>query len=302
MRGFLSLTVLLGVVQMSAMAMAADGGVARLATETHMVSALMTYNVTLVPAQGSPFVSGSGTLTERATHSCKGWASEQRLYVRFMPPQQGVAPVQPVFLRSGSNSFESADGLTYAFEDKANLGGQMVVSHKGVAQLTAAGQAGKVTYADPASQTLELPAGTVFPSAFSSGLLTAAGDGQRRFSAVVFDGSMDPDKALLNMQAQIGTPRAAVFKSQGAQPVYQVTPDFNPALAWSVKVSGMQPASGAGQNADGVQQPVVQQTFSLLTNGRAETSVMDFGNFRLQLDLVKYEEFPDSGGCASAPQ
>lgn len=261
---------------------AAEQG-ARLSTETQMLPAISTYSVTLLSGGSTPFTSASGTFTEKSILTCDGWKIEQRLHVGFVqPPAADRRPILPVFLRSGSNMFESADGLTYQFEDRASMGGQTLPGHKGVARLTAPGQGGTVTYAEPAGRTLALPAGTLFPNAFAKAVLETAGSGHTIIKAIVFDGSMDVDKALLNMQAAIDDPREATFKPRVAPQSFQPVPEFSANLAWPVNVAAVPFGASASQ-------PAIQQTYSLLTNGRPETIVLDFSEFQLRLDLTKLE-------------
>ncbi len=257
----------------------------RLRVDTSLHPSKVTYRVSLLSGTAQQqFASAEGSFTDKSVLSCEGWNVEQRLFVKFLPPSKpGVATI-PVYLRTGANNFESRDGLTYRFEDKTSMAGQVINSHKGSATLTGVGQAGTAVYTEPAGVTIELPAGTIFPVTYAQQLINAAGEGQPRYSARVFDGSMSAELGLIRMVTDISAPRAAVFKDPEAnKPTPGLENEFTTELAW-----GMRTSMFKGNDAN----PLFKQGFSMLPNGRSETMMMNFGQFSLRFDLVKYEEIP----------
>jgi len=247
--------------------------------ETTLLPAISTYNVELVEGSTQQFVSGQGTFTDKSVLGCDGWNVEQRLSVSFMPPiRPGVPVATPVLLRSGSNTFEARNGLHYRFEDKTSLSGQATGSHKGEAILTEVGGTGTATYVEPAGRVVQLPAGTVFPSAFAFNVVRAAGQGERSYAATVFDGSLGAEAGPLKLRAVIGLPQVAKFgQSTEAAAGQQGTN-----LAWRVRI-GVRGTEG--QQA----RPLFEQGLSLMPNGRAEAMLMDYGEFKLRFTLAKFE-------------
>lgn len=255
----------------------------RLQVPTAVVPNKATYDVFLDDGKGA-FASARGTFTDVSQMSCTGWNVEQRLYVQFTPPAAfNGAPSVPVYLRLGANTFESADGLKYSFEDRMSMRNQILVSHKGEAVLKGPGQAGTATFTLPETRTMAIPAGTIFPFAYVRNLTAAAGQGTARYEAQVFDGSMALEYGIVKMQSVISNPMASRFKPAGQQVDQQ---DFNATLSWPVRINLM----GAG--ADGQVKRIAQQGYTLMPNGRAEDMIMDFGQFSLRFVLSKIEELP----------
>jgi len=264
----------------------------RLQVPTAIIPNKATYDVFLEDGKGM-FVNARGTFTDVSKASCAGWNVEQRLYVQFVPPPaRNGAPTVPVYLRLGANTFESADGLKYTFEDMMSMRNQVLVSHKGEAVLSGVGQAGKATFTKPQATTVDIPAGTIFPFAYVRNLTTAAGRGTARYEAQVFDGSMALEYGVVKMQSFISNPMASRFKPQDQQGGNQragapsLDRDFNATLSWPVRVNLM------GKGADGQAKRIAQQGYTLMPNGRAEDMIMDFGQFSLKFVLTKIEELP----------
>lgn len=262
-----------------------DTGRGFLTVEASLRPAISTYRVTLVPGTNDKFVSAEGSFTDKSAFACDGWRSEQRLFVQFTPPTRPGVNTPPVFLRTGANIFEARNGLVYRFEDKSSMGGQILSSHKGEAILTTVGGRGTATFTDPPGKSIDLPAGTVFPINYASELVKRAGTGQTRYEATMFDGTMSAEAGVLRVITNIAKPRAAAFRSQQTS-TYPDESNFNTQLAW--------PARTAIYKADEAQgtRPLFEQHASLLANGRAETLIMDFTQFKLRMELVKYEELP----------
>lgn len=260
---------------------AANAANGRISSEVSLEPAIATYSVSLF-APTEAYATAEGVFTDKATRACDGWHVEQRLMVKLVPVSKDVRPVVADFLRSGSNAYESQDGLTYSFEDKSTMRGEVISSHKGVATLTAVGQAGTAIYQDPANQQVALPAGTIFPTSFSEQLVHAAGNTDLKYGASVFDGSMGIENGALRMEAIIGDPRGSVFRLSQPGRSASREREYNTLLAWPVKVSISSLTATDGK-------PLTENLLSLLPNGRAETMIMDFGQFKLRFDLAKYE-------------
>jgi hypothetical protein len=82
-------------------------------------------------------------------------------------------------------TWESADGRTLRFRVRNTQSGDGTETHNGTAKLTANG--GRVTLTSH-EKSFALPAGTIFPSAFSQAMLTAAVRGQNLPNRIVFQG------------------------------------------------------------------------------------------------------------------
>src|SRR5262245_30464233 len=105
---------------------------------------------------------------------CGGWTISQRMRFKVYAEEGEVIDNDISF-----SSWEAQDGLSYRFTLRTVRNGDVVEQLRGRATLDGRGKPGKVEFSEPEGETLDLPAGTIFPTEHSIQLLKSAmaGDG-----------------------------------------------------------------------------------------------------------------------------
>lgn len=144
-----------------------------------------TYRMTLDQVRDATGPSAaSGTMDYRWGETCDGWTIEQRYKLLLSYPKSANLLTDFTY-----STWESKDGLRYRFHTRETLNGRVDTEIRGMAQLDGAGETGTVTFTQPKSRTVALPAGTLFPSALNILLMERAADGESSISREVFEGS-----------------------------------------------------------------------------------------------------------------
>src|SRR5260221_2838276 len=118
------------------------------------------YSMTLGSSKNdSGVASASGTMAYQWGETCDGWTVEQRYRLKM-----GYAEQQDVEIASNFVTWESKDGLHYRFNQKETRNGTGSDEIHGEAQFDA-GKGGTADFTKPEPKKIDLPAGTLFPSA-----------------------------------------------------------------------------------------------------------------------------------------
>jgi hypothetical protein len=123
--------------------------------------------------------SWEGTTHYRLSRDCQKWISETQVVYHFTV--NGAASE----IKVQSKSYEALDGHRLEFESILVVNGQTKSHTKGRATLK--GKTGVAAYQLPASETVELPAGTMFPVASRREAMAFAATGKKRWKQLVFD-------------------------------------------------------------------------------------------------------------------
>jgi hypothetical protein len=235
-----------------------------------------TYLLTLGRSQsGSDVVTVEGVMSYEFADACEGWTTTQKARLRMLLEdgrQQEVG--------WNLSSWESKDGRRYRFFIR-NLDGDTVTSEiKGEASLAEPGKAGTATFAEPRAKTLDLPAGTLFPTGHSLALLHHIAAGDVTFLATVFDGSDDKGpveiSAVLGGQARPSPDIAKLSPLLAAGPVYRLGLAF-------FQIGG----NGAT--------PDQEQSLGLYGDGVIDRLTLDYGSFTVDAVLKKLEPLAAPG-------
>ncbi len=232
------------------------------------------YDLALVSISGSNSVSGaSGKMVLNWTDVCDGWATELDLRVRLFAPEGEE-------LRFGTaiSSWESKDGRVLRFQVKDRSTYFAPVNMRGRAVLDLSG-AGTADFVEPKAMTIDLPKGTLFPTAHSIAVLKAAEAGEASFIAPIFDGSEEGAEALMEASAAILGP-------------YQEAQSHLPALS-GVPYYKINLAFYLASNRDLM--PEHEVTLRLYTNGVVDRQLFDYGDFVLAADISELTLHPDPG-------
>ncbi len=216
-----------------------------------------------------------GTMEFKWADSCDGWTVDQRSVMTFL-----YNTGDEVDLGWNLVSWESKDGLRYRFYVRKFQNGEMYEELRGDARLDGAGKTGIAKYTLPSPKQVDLPAGTLFPTAHSLALLEAAAAGSPFLWANVFDGS---DEAGL-----FGVGAVIVEREEPAKPAADRPALLSAGPSWHVSLAFF---SAVGQGAV----PEHEQRLRLHANGVVEDLVLDYGDFSVGATLKRVEKLPPSG-------
>lgn len=185
------------------------------------------YRMTLGPGSHAVDVaSAEGLMVYRAAHECGGWTVENRTVIRYSQASGQTVEDKWVFA-----SWESDDGRAYRFRVLHETDDE-TSRIAGTARLEGEGPNGVASYSLPEETTLELPAGTLFPTDHLGRLLAAAKAGEKIFNRVVFDGTTRENPYLVNVVITPRPPSAEPSLAQAAgapaAPVYWTRGAFFP--------------------------------------------------------------------------
>jgi len=229
-----------------------------------------SYKLSLASSRnGSTIAAVSGRMTFAWNDACDGWTTEQRFQMRFLYSAGEESEVSTSYA-----TWEAKDGATYRFNVRKLVNGQVDEELKGDARLKG-DQGGQVRYEKPKELTLELPPGTMFPSAHTERLISLAGEGQSFFVRPIFDGS-ETDGAV-NVSAVIG--RRPLGAPELPEAKLRTDQSWQVHLAFYPKDE---------QEA----LPDYETGLLLLGNGVVQSMLIDYGDFKVNAELEKIEALP----------
>ncbi len=244
------------------------------AAQAQVIPHKAVYRLTLSSVAGSNAVSAaSGRMVMNWTDVCDGWATDLDLRVRLFAPEGEE-------LRFGSavSSWEAKDGRVLRFQVKDRSTYFPSSDRRGRAVLDQTG-AGKAYFSEPKDLTIELPKGTLFPTAHSLAVLKAAKAGQHLLVAPIFDGSEEGPDSLVQASAAIFGPfqdEEARIASLADVPYYKIS------LAFFL-ASDPEPL------------PAHEVSLRLYVNGVVDRQLFDYGDFVLAADIAELTYHPDPG-------
>jgi hypothetical protein len=237
------------------------------APPVELLSHRAAYRLSLLRSDGAAGLSqvrGGLVLEWRA--ACDGWLSQQRLGF-VASADEGPGFTYDVRF----SSWESRDSTQLRFNVRSFDGQELKEEFRGLARLEGPGGAGMATYSLPEEDEIELPAGTIFPTAHVEQLIEAATAGERLVTRQVFDGS--GEDALTKATAVIGDAKT-VRRDEGGEE-----------RRWPVSLAYFPLAAG------GDALPQFEIAFDLSEGGVLHGVTLDYGEFTLKADLEKLETF-----------
>jgi hypothetical protein len=203
---------------------------------------------------------------------CDGWAIQQHLQLHFTYNDNEDQDVVSTQL-----TWEAKDGKSYNFNVRRTTNGKLTESYSGKAVQNADGTV-SVTYTVPENKKLELPAGTIFPSAHTQMILQHAAKGEKFFTKRVFDGSDEDGSSDISafISARHDIKDAAldpklkdnVLLTQDAWPVHMAF--FNP----------------------GGETPDYEMDLALMPNGVSQKMKIDYSDFSVSGHLQQVQPLP----------
>jgi hypothetical protein len=232
------------------------------------------YDLRLAPGGARDFADVSGELAFEWADSCDGWSVTQRSRMLF-EYRSGLV----LELGWSLTSWEAKDGLSYRFQLKNYENGEVVEELRGEAALDGDGGSGEAVYSKPSGTAIALPAGTLFPTVHSLALIEAALAGKDSLWAVLFDGTSEI--SLYDVSALV------LPRGDGTA----LSPMIDPALveglpAWRVDLAFYDHDSQASE-------PTHEQTVWMFGNGIVDRMSIDYGDFRIDGKLKRFELLPE---------
>jgi hypothetical protein len=232
------------------------------------------YELTLDKSRGNGSISrAQGKLEFEWADICTGWTVSQRTLVQLISSEGDVIDFGWTL-----NSMETKDGTYYRyFIRRLNAGGPEE-DQRGEARLTAPGQGGVAEYTEPAPQQVNLPKGTLFPTAHSLLLLDIAESATFPIWRLVFDGS--GESGLYGVNAALSQALPAGSATRFTSPLLKDQKSWRLHLAFF----GMD---------ETVAVPEHEQVLRMYSNGVVDEMLLDYGDFTLRADLQALESLPD---------
>ena len=204
--------------------------------------------------------------------ACDGWTTEQRFQLRFV-----YSEGDDMAMNTNYTTWEAKNGLRYRFNVRKLVNGELDEEVRGEANLQADG-AGTAQFTKPEPQEMELPAGTMFPTAHTLAILDHAERNEPFFTRTIFDGS----------DAEGPTEVSTVAGKPGAPKESAKDPLLKVQKSWPVRMAFFPLQSDSAQ-------PEYEMSLRLLENGIAESMQIDYGDFTVNAVLEKIEALPKSG-------
>jgi hypothetical protein len=228
------------------------------------------YTMELVRGGDSAVAAVDGTMLFEWADSCDGWTVQQRWRLLYL-----YNTGEEVEVSQNLTSWESKDGLRYRFFIRRMQNGEVASELRGEARIDEPGGAGTATYTLPEKRVIELPPGTLFPTAHSLKLIERAEAGDTLVYAIVFDGS-DED-GLFDVSAALG-PRTPPAGETATEPL-AAGPSWTVSLAFYL----------TGKEAV---VPEHEQFVRMYANGVVDSLLIDYGDYTVDAQLKKVEALP----------
>ncbi len=230
------------------------------------------YSMTLASSRSDAgVVAAQGEMAYEWGETCDGWTIEQRYKLTI-----GYADSQDVRILSNFVTWESKDGLRYRFNQGETRDGKPDEDIRGEAVLEGPGKGGVAQFEKPTAQTLQLPPGTLFPSAHTILLINDAEAGRNFIARHVFDGATTENAVLVS--AVIG-PRAAPTIEVAKRNAILERPGWHMRLAFF-------PADPKAEEPD------YELGMVLLDNGVSRNMLIDYGDYSIRATLDHIEALP----------
>ena len=259
----------LGLAAIGALAGTLAGAVASPALASEIAAHRAAYSVELSTVRsGTPIRDVDGEMAFTWQDTCDGWVIEQDYRMTFLY-SHGVESE----LTSSYRTFESTSGDEFSFNTRDSTDGVVDQELRGLATVQSGGDGGTASYRLPEPREIDLPPGTLFPTAHTRELIRRAEAGDRIFPAFLFDGSTP--EGLTELNAVIGSPIDPPVDAADADPLVS-------GPSWRVDLAFYDVATA-------LPEPRYEMTLHLFDNGVIDEMIVDYGDFAIRLELVHLE-------------
>lgn len=261
------------ITRVAALALAAAAAFAGPVAAAEIASHRASYTLALGSARSSSGIAAiEGAMFIEWQEVCDGWTINQRM--RFaMIDSEGERLDNDISF----SSWEARDGGSYRFTLRSARDGEVTETLRGRATLKGDGGGGKAVFAEPEGLQIDLPPGTLFPTAHTLVLIRGAAAGEGRISRLVFDGATQD--GALEVSAIIG---AAVppLAGNGAK----IAPEVS-RKGWRVRMAFFK-AGGY------VPEPEYETSLALQENGVGRDYTFEYPEFSIKSRLDLLEALP----------
>jgi len=232
------------------------------------------YSMSLQSAKtNSGVVGASGAMTYEWGETCDGWTIVQRFRLNMQYSEQ-----DPIELTSSLVTWESKDGMRYRFNERRMRNGEVDEDIRGDATLAPDGKGGTARFIKPEPSEVQLPVGTLFPTAHTILLIDHGLSGDNFIVRNVFDGaSVDNASQVTAVMAEKEGEKATA--STGIDSPLLKRPSWRTRLAFF-------PADSKADHPD------YELGMRLLDNGVSSEMSLDYGDYAIRAKLDKIEALP----------
>lgn len=221
---------------------------------------------------GSEVAEVSGRLVVEAREECDGFILNQRIVTRTTSTQ-GQETLSDLRIAL----WESRNGQEMHFSVASHINGKLVHEDNGSASLQGRGGPGKAVFKADPPVTLELPPGTVFPTAHSMAILRKARAGEQLLQTKVFDGSAQDGP--YDTFTVIGVARHNSAEAARGQPLLRGI------QSWPIRTAYYLVDQAEAS-------PDFEIGYNLFDNGVAGDLKLDYGDFIIAGQLRSLEKLP----------
>jgi len=241
------------------------------------------YDLSLLQSGGSKGVgSARGRIAmEFGGDACDGYTLKYR-QVTVLESSEGGSRT----LDTQTATYESGDGLSMRFKSSSTVQGLVRDGIDGDAQLRPDGSL-DVRFKQPRNDSFAATGQPVFPTQHMKRLIEMARNGERTYSARIYDGS-DDGKKLYETLSVIGNQIEPGAGGTVEEPARQEALAKSP--RWPVTISYFEEG-----NAD--REPAYTISFELYENGIARALKINYGEFSLKGDLKSLEVQSATSAC-----
>lgn len=152
------------------------------------------YDIRMTAARsGSQILNISGQMFYEWQPVCDAWISNHRFNLLYE-----YADSAPMRITSSFSTYESFDGKSLNYTSQRKRDGQVFEELRGSASIPLVGGLGSALYTIPADLEFELPKGTLFPIAHSLEVAEKMKNGDKFYTATIFDGSDEEGPVSVN--------------------------------------------------------------------------------------------------------
>ena len=221
-------------------------------------------------APGSGIAGARGRLVLEWADACDGYTLHQR--IRNVLRQSGRASVADITV----STWEAGDGSSFRFSSRHVDDDGTVEEVRGRAHIR--GDDRKASFTKPERATLDLPAGTLFPTRQTLELIDRAVQGAAFVEATVFDGATAG--GLQHTSAAIvGFHAPGTYRGEGETVLRRLR-------SWHMRLAYFEYGGGTDS------QPAYEIEFRLFENGVSTDVLLDYGDFALKGVLKLLEPLP----------
>lgn len=244
------------------------------------------YDIDLVATHsGSQILNISGQMVYEWRPDCDGWVTDHKfkLYYEY-------ADTPGMRIASDFSTYETFDGKSFNYTSRRTRDGDMYQEILGHADVGDKG--GKAVYRMPEPIKYELAQGTLFPMGHTIQLIKRAEEGQKFYSAQIFDGSDEEGPIEIN---------SFIGKSTEAKGQLLENPKIDAGMlkgrAWNVRMAVF-PLKDKEEESD------YEMSMNFHENGIISDMLIEYDDFSVKQKLVALEKLPaeSCGPDVAAPK